>query len=254
LPTAGFRGANEGVTPSKSTFENRLVECFPLNPRWECDKAVADVYEDGAEAYIALEASGKTLAAMVTLGRQMYYGAGSNGDAKGHPGLLQGYDAANMTVDATGTTASTGSSVWAVKFGPQYCGFVIGGNGEFKVDDVTTVRLTDSNNKPYTGYMSEMLAHIGFQVGNIKAAGRIKKLTADSGKGLTDDLISDLLSKFPVGLVPDYLFMSRRSLKQLQQSRTATNPTGSPAPFPVEAFGVPIKVTDSILDTEDLAL
>jgi hypothetical protein len=44
--------------------------------------------------------------------------------------------------------------------------------------------------------------------------------------------------------------MSRTSLFELQASRTATNPTGAPAPFPTEAFGVPIIVTDSIPEDE----
>ena len=254
LPTAGFRNANEGSDSTVSTLENRLVECFILNPRWECDKAVADAYEDGAAAYIAMEADGQMRASMTTLGKQFYYGSGTGGDAKGHPGLIQSYDASNMVVDATGTTANTGSSVWAVKFGPTAVQWVYGNDGELKVADVTEARVLDASSKPYTAYVQELLARPGLQVGSKYAIGRIKKLTADSGKGLTDALIADLLSKFPVGHIPDYLFMSRRSLKQLQASRTATNSTGAPAPFPTESFGVPIQVTDSILDTEALTL
>ena len=71
---------------------------------------------------------------------------------------------------------------------------------------------------------------------------------------LTDILIANLLGKFPAGKVPDVLLMTRRSLHQLQASRTATNPTGAPAPFPQEAFGVPIAVTDAISNIETLAL
>lgn len=254
LPTAGFRNANEGSTPSKSTLENRLVECFILNPRWECDKAIADAYEDGASAYIALEADGQVRASMITLGSQFYYGAGTGGDAKGHPGLIQAYDATNMVVDAGGTTASTGSSVWAVKWGPQAVQWVYGNNGQLAVSEVSEQRVLDANSAPYTAYCQELLARPGLQVASKYAIGRIKKLTADSGKGLTDALVSSLLSKFPVGHKPDYLFMSRRSLQQLQASRTATNATGAPAPFPTEAFGVPIVPTDSILDTESLTL
>jgi hypothetical protein len=254
LPTAGFRNANEGVSPGKSTLENRLVECFILNPRWECDKAVADSYEDGASAYIAMEADGQVRASMITLGGQFYYGSGSGGDAKGHPGLIQAYDATGMVVDAGGTTASTGSSVWAVRFGPQAVQWVYGNNGQLAVSDVAEQRVLDSNNAPYTAYCQELLARPGLQVASKYAVGRIKKLTADSGKGLTDALIAQLLSKFPVGHKPDYLLMSRRSLMQLQASRTATNATGAPAPFPTEAFGVPIVPTDSILDTEALTL
>jgi len=51
--------------------------------------------------------------------------------------------------------------------------------------------------------------------------------------------------------MPDALFMTRRSLEQLRASRTATNPSGSPAGNPDNVAGIPIIVTDSILDTED---
>jgi hypothetical protein len=44
--------------------------------------------------------------------------------------------------------------------------------------------------------------------------------------------------------------MNRVALKELQQSRTATNPTGAPAPFPAEAFGVPIVTTDALGSAE----
>src|SRR5262245_59739482 len=54
LPTAPFRDANEGVAAVKGTYENRTVETFVLNPRWECDKAVADSHEDGAQAFVAI--------------------------------------------------------------------------------------------------------------------------------------------------------------------------------------------------------
>lgn len=256
LPSAGFRNANEGMTPTKSTWENRVIECFTLNPRWECDKAVADRHEDGAQAFIALEADGITRASMITLGRQFYYGTNTTfgGDAKGFPGLLAAYDSTNMVVDAGGTTDNTASSVWAAMFGPKAVQWVYGADGLLNVSDVSEERVTDSLNQPYTAYCQEMLAYPGLQVASKYSVARIKKLTADSGKGLTDSLIAQLISKFPVGFKPDYLFMSRRSLMQLQASRTATTVTGAPAPFPTESHGVPIQVTDSIVDTETLAL
>jgi hypothetical protein len=89
---------------------------------------------------------------------------------------------------------------------------------------------------------------------------RIKKLTADSGKGLTDALIAQALAKFPVGVVPDAIFCSRRSLQQLQLSRSLTlnGPTSQTkgmqnvASVPTDAFGIPIYASDSILNTEVL--
>ena len=102
--------------------------------------------------------------------------------------------------------------------------------------------VSDSDGNPYTAYFQELLAYPGLQVVDQRCVGRIKKLTEDAGATLDDDKIADLLSKFPVGKRPDVLFMTRRSLKQLQQSRTATNATGAPAPFPTESHGVPIVV------------
>jgi len=159
-----------------------------------------------------------------------------------------------MVVDAGGTTANTGSSVWAVRFGPREVTWVYGNDGDLALSDVTEERVTDGSGNPFTAYCQEILARPGLQVASVYSIGRIKKLTEDSGKGLTDDLISTLLSKFPVGKRPDVLFMTRRSLRQLQQSRTATNATGAPAPIPAESFGVPIQVTDAVVDTEALTL
>lgn len=255
LPTVAFRNANEGTVASKATHENRLVECFIASPRWTADVAVADRYEDGAAAFMALEAGAQMEAAMQLLARQFYYGTTSGvGDAKGHPGLVQMYDATNNVVDAGGTTASTGSSVWLIKSGPRDISWVYGNNGELSPSDVDIRDVLDGSGNPYNAYVQTMDFYPGLAMHSLRSAVRIKKLTEDSGKGLTDDLIADALSKFEVGIVPDMILMTRRSHKQLQNSRTATNPTGAPAPFPTEAFGVPIKLTDGILNTESLTL
>lgn len=256
LPTVAFRNANEGVAATKGVYENRLVNTYILSPRIECDKAVADKDEDGAEAAMAREATGVLEAAMQLLAKCFYYGTNTTygGDAKGFPGLIDAYDATNMVVDATGTTATTGSSVWAVRFGPRDVQWVYGADGQLDLSDVRVETLYDASANPFTGYVQELLAYPGLQVGSIRSIGRIKKLTEDSGKGLTDALIAELLSKFEVGVKPDVLLMNRRSLKQLQKSRTATTTTGAPAPFPTESFGIPIAITDAISSVEALTL
>jgi hypothetical protein len=112
----------------------------------------------------------------------------------------------------------------------------------------------DSDSKPYTKYHQEMVALPGLQFVSQHHAVRIKKLTAESGKTMTDALMAQAISKFPANVFPDEAFMSRRSLFQLQVSRTATNATGAPAPIPVESHGVPIAVTDAISNVETLTL
>ena len=250
-PTFAFRNANAGVAASKSTFENRLVECFIANVRWTADKAVADANEDGAPAYLSEEAAAMLTAAFMGLGAQFYYGRNTGGSALGHPGLIDSVHS-SMVVDATGTTAVTGSSLWAVKWGPRDVQWVLGGGGKLSVDDVRIETIVDPNDstKYLTAYVQEMLAWCGLQVKNNYAIGQIKNLTADSGKGLTDALIGSLIAKFPVGVVPDALFVSRRSAEQLRASRTATSSTGKEADMPMDWQGIPIIRTDSILNTE----
>ena len=247
LPNAGFRDANEGVDPGKSTYVNKLVECFVLNPRWECDVAVATSNEDGAEAYIAEEALATVQAAFQTLGRQFYYGRAADG--KGHPGLIDSVDS-EMIVDATGTEANKASSVWAVCFGMQKVQWVMGQEGSLDMTDPRIESITDANGKRFSAYVQEIVAHMGVQVGHKFCTGQIKNLTEDAGKGLTDALLGKLLAKFPIGFRPDAFFASRRSLEQLRGSRTATNATGAEAPTPTEFEGIPIVGTDSILNTE----
>lgn len=255
--TGSFRKANAGSAPVKNTYANRRVDTFIMEPRFECDKAIADSYVDGAEAYIAMETGGIMEGELQGLCRTFYYGQDATfGNALGFPGLIAGHDSANMVVDATGTTESTCSSLWAVKFGPQMVQWIMGMGGSLNFSQPVIESVVDAADatKKYRAYVSTMLARPGLQVGSLRGVGRIKKLTADVGKGLTDALIAQLLAKFPVGVVPDVLFCSRRSRAQLQTSRTATNATGAPAPIPTESFGIPIAVTDSIVDTETLAL
>ena len=262
VPTgSSFRAANAGVTPAKSGYENRLVECFIFNKRWECDKAVADASEDGRDAYIANEAGGIMEGGFQDLSSQIYYGIGAGGQAAGFPGFINQYDATNRVVDAAGTTDSTCSSVWMPRFGPGHIQLVLGQNGSLELGDVRTESIVDPNaaTKRLTAYVQEILAWVGIQVGSLDSLVRIKKLTADSGKGLTDDLLAAALVKFPAGTGPDMVLMNRRSLGQLQNSRTATNPTGAPAPFPTFVTGmdgreIPIGITDAILSTETLTL
>jgi len=260
--TGSFRDANAGTAGIKNTYENREFETFICEPRWIADKAVADRSEDGAQAYLFQEAQGVMEGEMQAICRQFYYGNTSTvgvGNTKGFPGLVDVYDSTNMVVDAGGTTADTGSSVWFVKFGPQNVQWLWGENGAMTPSDVRIADIIDPADtatpptKYFTGYVQTMLYYPGLQCSSIRSMVRIKKLTADSGKTLTDILLYRALAKFEVGIVPDICLMNRRSLQQLRESRTATNATGAPAPNPTEVCGgIPIALTDSILNTESL--
>ena len=246
LPSAGFREGNTGVDPSKSTFDNKLCKAHILAARVECDQAIADAYIDGPEAYQALEAVGVLEASYRKAGAQFYYGV--DNDPLGFPGLVASYDAANMTVDAEGTTAL--ASVWFVKFGERDVQFVFGENTVLKLGEWRVESLADENGKKFPGYVADMTTWIGLQVVNRHSAVRIKNLGTNIGKGMTDDLAFEALGEVPGRCRSRLCFMNRRALEQLRRSRTkVTSPTGVPT-LPDNVAGIPIVITDSLSNAE----
>jgi hypothetical protein len=263
LPTVAFRDFNGGGTVSKSVYETKLVETFLMNPRIEVDKALADSDEDGPEAALALEGAATMQASLQLLGRQFYYGrpgvgtgrSSMGGDAKGFYGLLDYVDS-SLVVDAGGTTNNTASSVWFVAFGQQKVQWVWGNNGQLSLEPTRIESLVATDGSRYTGYLSEIIGRPGLQVLNKYSLIRIKNLTADSGKGLTDALLGQALALLPAAFrssITD-IFMAPRSQEQLRASRTTYSPTGQPAPMPDSFQGIPISISDSISITEPTTL
>jgi hypothetical protein len=253
-----FRDANAGTTRLSHTYENRLVECFISEPRIEVDKAVADAYEDGAQAYIAIEAAGALEATLQGLGKSFFYGRNATfGNAKGFPGLIDSVAAA-MVIDAGGTTDNVGSSVWFVSFGPQAVQWVWGLNGQLGIGPVRIESIIDPNDstKKFDGYVTSMLCRPGLQVANIFSVCRIKKLTTDSGKGFTPALAAQALQKFQENgrPAPQLAFATPRSLEQYRASLTSYSTEGTPVQPVTNAFGIPIFPTTSLSNIETLAL
>lgn len=258
LPPTGFRQPNLGRAAQKSQFEQRLFDCFITDTPWLCDKAVADAHEDGAAAYIAAEAKGTVQSQLIMLSRQFYYGQDTANpslyDPLGHYGINMMYDSANMTINAGGTTASTGSSVYLIGWGEDGMQWLYGnGTNPLHLTDVKEVVLPDANGNPLTQYHQQLLAWVGLKLGSRRRVVRIKNITADSGHTLTDALITQAKALFPIGYAPDMILMSRRSHSQLVQSRQATNPVAyvGAVPFAIKDWdGIPVVQTDGIQITE----
>lgn len=262
FPQPTFRAVNEGTEPVKSTYNNKLVECSYLDGQLEMDVAAAQADDQGEQHALDLEASGIVAGSLTKLGSQVWYGTGTGGDAKGFPGAVSIVDS-TLVKDAGGTTADTCSSVYGLKLGAQFVTMIFGLGNVLTMGEWTKQYITRSS-KELQAFKNSISGWVGVQWVNKNAVGRIKKITADSTKTLTDALIGTWLSQFPVGMRPDVLFMSRRSAMQLQTARSATSITNSGAkgnngmdvwaPEPTSSNGIPIVVTDSILDTESLTL
>lgn len=258
-PATGFRAVSDGLENTKTTTSLVTVDLAILDASFAVDIELAKAYRGGVEAYLARETQRHLQSAFFTAEKQVFYGTGTGGSSAGFAGLANNalFDAAadTMVVNAGGSTANTGSSAWLIAFDPNYTGAaIIGGNdANITVGDYTVVPMAGSSTGRYPAYYVPVSGYVGLQLGSQYGIVRIANLTADSGKGLTDALIAQAIEKIPSHLRSTLrLVMNRRSQRQLQASRTATTATGSPAPFPEEAFGVPVIVTDAILSTEAL--
>ena len=117
-------------------------------------------------------------------------------------------------------------------------------------DDNPTIVQVAASGGTYSAYRVTLGGWFALQVGSTYDACRICNLDGTSDDLLTDDLIAEGISKFAAARQPNMIVMNRTALAELRASRTGTNPTGAPAPFPTEAFGVPIVVTDALGSSE----
>jgi hypothetical protein len=253
-PSVGFRDVNDGAENTKSTNVLVTNTLKFLDLSFDIDEAAALVDDRGVDHIMGLEAIDHLQSGMAEIEEQVIYGTGNQ--ASGFEGLAnQSYlnnIADAQVVNAGGTTAGTGSSVWLIRTGEEDIQLIWGQQGVITIGDRQRVQKPGSSKGYYWALAHAIHGWCGVKLGTTYSAVRIANLTADSGKGLTDALISQAMEKFPASRGPTHIVMNRRSHGQLQRSRTATTPTGQPAPFPVDAFNVPIIVTDRISSTETL--
>lgn len=259
-PETGFRKLNKGVAASKASFETRKAQCHILDTRIEVDKAAARMHDKGPDALMAKYSKLTMKSSLLTIGSQTFYGTALDGS--GFPGLSQ-MVTAGMTVDATGSTADSATSVYLIfggEFGVQY---VFGEDSTFELQPFVDGEGEDSDGRKFPAHISYLNCRPGLSCASPFAVGRIKNITAQTGKGLTDSLLSQIIEKFPTDTFPTHVLMNRTARGQLQRSRSVVlngggsgKPKGSDenvAPIPTEAFGIPIICTDSLVSTEAIA-
>jgi len=247
LPSVAFRDANEGVARSKSSYDTKVFQTHILDHQIAVDKQVLTGSKDPGR-WLQNHATGAMEAAMRYIGSQIYYGTGN--DAKGFPGLLAQYSAdADHEVNASGS--SNKSSVWMVRLGVETIELLFGNDQTLRLNDTwETETVYDANSQPYQAWTNWLTGRVGLRLANRHAAVRIKNLAA-STQILTDALLYKAYSQFTeFGFEPTHIFMNGRSLEQLRSGRTATNPTGAPAPLPTNWEGIPIIRTASITNSE----
>lgn len=249
LPTTGFRKLGNGIAASKGRYEMREFKCYLFSGRAEAEKAAGAADSGGIEAIQARAVNGTMMSAVLELGSQIFYGVANEAD--GFPGLkaFTPFGGA-YTLNATGTTDGTASSVYGVKFGDDYARMIYAKGDPFQLGDFRDQDILGTNSLPVPGRVADLEGWLGMQLAHKACVVRICNLTAQNGKGLTDALGGDALDLLPTGIKPDVWFMSKRSRKQLRVSRST--PENVYPDMPTELDGIPIIVTDSIEDTDSV--
>jgi len=248
LPSVGFRADNVGREVQKPSWEVRSVECKFLDASWNYDQKVSNEFAWGREFFLSEQTRAHLDSAMRKIAVQTWYGIAA--DATGFIGIMSYLNSLTVptVINAGGTTANSATSVFAVSTGIQKVAYAWGQLGRIDDGPIVEVEKTDEDGKSYWTYAQKIHGHIGLQVGTPKCVGRICNIT--DTKPLDDKLMASLLNSFETGFEPDAFYMSRKARTMLQQSRTTYSPTGQPAPFPEEAWGIPIFITDAINNTE----
>lgn len=251
---AGFRELNTGVDNAAEYIEEVDVTCKILDGSFARDVMLADGFAKGRAAFIQRETQAAVRTMMYTLETAVF----NNGTGTQFAGLPSIEVYADTNVSGTRVTdagGAGGKSVWLVRWGEDAVSIIAGNSGKISFDwndeNPTVTRITTTQTKYYNAYLVTLCGYFGLQVGSPYDVARIANLDGTTDDLLDDDLLSTAIATFPAARPPNMIVMNRTCLKELQQSRTATNPTGAPAPFPSEAFGIPIVTTDALPTNED---
>lgn len=251
LPTASFRHANQGTARSKAEFEVRPFQTSIFDTQVAVDiQGVLRASKDQAR-FLKNQSAPFMRAVLKLLAKQIIYGVSN--DAKGFPGLVHQYSAdSSHEVDVTGTGATT-SSVWFLQVAPDTMGVTFGNDQSLTMAaDWKEETVYDASNNPLQALTNWINGRAGFELKNKHTAVRIKNISAaTAGKMLTDAFLYQGLKVCEeLGMTPNLILGSPRSFEQVRSSRTATSPTGAPAPKLREWEGIPIISSINVLNTE----
>lgn len=278
LPTAAFRAVGSGATPVKSTYQQKMAECFFLDVPLQVDEALPDTEDRSVGDVLADEVQGVLAASGITLGTQLYYGTAA--DAGGFQGLVSYVGTtAGLNVDAAGT-ASVTTSAWLVYLDIKGIHFVAGrtaagrgagnpaqpaGEPEIIAPPLRMPEWTKQQvvvgSKVAMAYVSNMSGWLGLAYGSNYSAFRVRNISlASAASYMTDARGALLLSKVPLNIRNSgnlRWLMNRDAAYSLQATRATATVNTVPLAngnwgtgYPTECQGIPIIITDSITTTE----
>jgi hypothetical protein len=251
---SAFRALNTGIVNAAGE-EKTITETLQiLDATFDRDVANAQGYKKGVDAYMSKESMKSVTSALVAAENQLINGTDSDSDGfYGLKDLVSMYDGMSISAGGAG-----GSRVYMLITGEDDVSVLVGNEGNLTATGYTTIKHTTnvSTGAGYPAYMAPIVGYMGMQVAGKYSVAVAVNVDHTSTYICDDDLLSSLYTLFPSDRAPrvNAILMDRSSLKDLQQSRTATNEFGLPAPFPMAWTGagrsIPIIVSDALSTSE----
>lgn len=268
LPTVFWRMINQGVPTAKSTTAQATEQCGMLHARAQVDQDLAALNGNTPEFRLS-EAKPQMEAMNQEVAQTLIYG--NQGIAvEEFTGLAPRYSAISGAINASHVLSGAGagsdnSSVWLLGLGEGLVHgmFPKGSQAGLKHEDLGLQDAFDSNNNRFRAWMDHWQWKIGLCVPDWRYAVRIcnidiSNLVAKSSAADLTELMIKAMHRIPNPKLAKLCFiMNRTVLQMLDIQRRDDVGTGGGLTFenvdgvPRNFFrGVPIYVTDALLETE----
>jgi hypothetical protein len=280
LPVVQFRSINEGVFPTRGSATIITETCSPLESTFIIDKMLMDISPD-KQVYRLEQAQNHLEAMTQKFSEEVYYGNRS-GDPRGLQGLSERYSnltgpAAEQIIDAGGTTASGQASIWLVTHGERSFHGIYPKATRAGLEHVPGTRQ-DINDKvdlatgdisTYEGYLDRFKWQIGIALPDWRQIVRICNIdvaslaTAGTASDTSPDLLllmtraANRLKSLTQGKIVIYMnrvVKEAWELQLLKKQNLALTFDSATGKIVTGFHGWPIKIDDTLLDTEEVVV
>jgi len=239
LPTAQFRQLNQGITGSKSVYNQQVHEMFPIDVHIKVDE-LAYKADDGVTGDVLYQEGQGALQSVINLiGNQTYYGLASvTGSSQGFVGLrsqlLSSYGSNPGQTPVTASAAANTTTAYGLWLNTQGVSYSVGKHGEIAFPPFQRQWISaDNGNGGFFAWVSNISCFIGLSVASANAVYGITGIS--QAAPMTDKLGADLLVTVPLTRRAGFTwFMNRLAHSSLQKSRSSINyqPAGAKSGIP----------------------
>lgn len=258
LPKIGARPVNAGADVHKAAIKTENAECYYYDGRIEVDKALIDAEPDNKHLLMADNAKATIKGTMFGLEQGLFYKTpyGIN-PLRAQIADYMAISAAHITDESAWTAG--GTSVWLLHVDDDSLRLNWGNRKTLQFGPIRDESVMRNKADGTPGYMQAKVQNcnfwLGFEQMNEFASGVI--LNVSAANPLTDEILAKASDLFPAAMRPNLIVMNpgARSLLRKSRSQALTYVKGNKgqtvyAETPTEWDGIPILVTDGILDDE----